>query len=96
MGIPRRVRRELKRGAAAPKKPRRPSVGKVTPLPAKRRTSPLKFLREVRSELSRVSWPTRSELLSSTIMVIVAVLIITGVVYIFDLVFARLVSLIAR
>lgn len=95
MGMPRRVRRELKRGGAAPKKPRR-LVGKVTSLPAKRRTSPLKFLREVRSELSRVSWPSRSELLSSTIMVIVAVLIITGVVYIFDLVFARLVSLIAR
>lgn len=96
MGIPRRIRRELKRGAVAPKKPRRIPTGKVTPLPARRRVSPLKFLREVRSELSRVSWPERSELLSATIMVIVAVLIITGIVYIFDVLFARLVALIAR
>jgi len=33
--------------------------------------NPLKFLREVRQEVSKVTWPTRNETLISTVMVIV-------------------------
>jgi preprotein translocase subunit SecE len=33
--------------------------------------NPLKFLREVRQEVSKVSWPSRNETLISTVMVIV-------------------------
>ena len=35
--------------------------------------NPLKFLREVRQEVSKVTWPTRNETLISTVMVLVMV-----------------------
>jgi preprotein translocase subunit SecE len=35
--------------------------------------NPLKFLREVRQEVSKVTWPTRQETLISTIMVLIMV-----------------------
>jgi preprotein translocase subunit SecE len=35
------------------------------------RTSPAEFLRQVRQEVSRVTWPTRKELTQTTVMVFV-------------------------
>ena len=37
------------------------------------RTNPIQFLKEVRQEKSKVTWPTRNEVLISTIMVLVLV-----------------------
>ena len=37
------------------------------------RTNPIVFLQQVRSEISKVVWPTRNETLISTIMVLVMV-----------------------
>ena len=37
--------------------------------------SPLKFLQEVRTETSKVTWPTRRETLITTIMVFVLVIL---------------------
>jgi preprotein translocase subunit SecE len=42
------------------------------------------FFKDVRVESSKVSWPTRTELRDSTIVVIVAVLIVTVFVGIVD------------
>jgi preprotein translocase subunit SecE len=39
------------------------------------RTSPAKFVREVRQEASKVTWPTRKETTVSTIMVIIMVML---------------------
>jgi len=39
------------------------------------RTSPLKFLQEVRSEVSKVTWPSRRETAITTAMVFVMVAI---------------------
>ena len=36
--------------------------------------SPLKFLQEVRSETQKVTWPTRKEVMITTIMVFVMVI----------------------
>lgn len=35
--------------------------------------NPLKYLQEVRQEVAKVTWPTRNEVLISTIMVLVLV-----------------------
>ena len=35
--------------------------------------NPVKFLQEVRQEVSKVTWPTRNETLISTVMVLVMV-----------------------
>ena len=39
------------------------------------KTSPVKFVEEVRQEVSRVTWPTRKETTITTIMVFVMVFI---------------------
>ena len=49
-----------------------------------------KFLRDVRLELSKVTWPTRSELLMSTLVVLVAVAIAGAYTGALDWVFAHL------
>ena len=43
-----------------------------------------RFLREVRLELSKVTWPTANELRGSTGVVIATVLIITLFIYLVD------------
>lgn len=42
---------------------------------AETKTSPSKFLREVRQEVNKVTWPTRKETMVSTGMVLLLVLI---------------------
>ena len=55
-----------------------------------------KFLREVRIELRKVTWPTRKDLLQSTIVVLVAVSIATVYVFVLDTAFSRFVDLVLR
>jgi preprotein translocase subunit SecE len=61
-----------------------PAARKRTPPPAPRpkeaRTTPLQFLREVRSELRKVAWPTRPEVINYSIIVLVAVVVLTAYV----------------
>jgi len=52
----------------------------------------LKFLKEVKVEMGKVSWPTREELISSTAVVIVVSLIFAVIVGALD----TLLTLIAR
>ena len=53
-----------------------------------------KFLRDVRVELSKVTWPTRPDLIQSTIVVIVAVAIVATYVGGLDVVFNEFMKLI--
>ena len=53
-----------------------------------------KFFREVRSEMRKVTWPDKSNLITYTIVVFVSVAIVTGFLWIADTVFFEIVSLI--
>jgi preprotein translocase subunit SecE len=53
-----------------------------------------RFLRDVRVELSKVTWPTRNELLVSTLVVLVAVAIAGVYTGVLDWVFGHLMTLI--
>ena len=55
--------------------------------------NPVKFLQEVRQEVSKVSWPTRNEVLVSTLMVLVLVALASVFFLLSDQVIAWLVSL---
>ncbi len=59
--------------------------------PRKQRTSPRQFLREVRSELRKVAWPSRRELLSYSLVVLVSVSLITLYITGLDQVFGTLI-----
>lgn len=54
------------------------------------------FFGEVQAELKKCAWPTRSELLESTIVVMVSVLIITAAVGLSDLVLLQFMNLVMR
>ena len=49
----------------------------------------LKFLRDVRVEMKKVTWPTRRDLVQSTLVVLVAVTIVGFYIAFLDLVFSR-------
>jgi len=54
------------------------------------------FLKDVQVEATKVSWPTRNELRDSTIVVIVAVLLVSAFVGIVDRIIALAVGLMFR
>jgi preprotein translocase subunit SecE len=53
------------------------------------RTGPAQFVREVRGELRKVAWPTRSEVVNYSIIVLVAVVILTAYISLLDLGFGE-------
>ncbi|RCV55576.1 preprotein translocase subunit SecE [Marinitenerispora sediminis] len=55
----------------------------------KRRTGPVTFTKQVVGELRKVRWPTRRELITYTIVVIVFVVIMVGYVYGLDVLFGE-------
>jgi preprotein translocase subunit SecE len=54
------------------------------PAEPRTRTAPTQFLREVRSELRKVAWPNRKELISYTIVVLVTTFVLTMLIWGFD------------
>ena len=54
------------------------------------------FLAEVTAELKKSSWTTRKELVDSTVVVIVTVLILGVFVALADLVFLRIIAFLTR
>lgn len=54
-----------------------------------KRTSPALFYRQIVAELRKVVWPTRKELISYTIIVLVFVLIMVGIVSALDALFTE-------
>jgi len=57
----------------------------------RKRTGARQFLREVRLELKKVDWPTRKELITYTIVVLVTITVVTSFVFAIDWVFAKLI-----
>ena len=54
------------------------------PRPKDERTTPAQFLREVRGELRKVAWPTRAEVVNYSIIVLVALVVLTAYVAALD------------
>ena len=57
----------------------------------RQRTGPVQFVKESRTELRRVQWPTRRELASYFVVVLIAVSILTTYVFGLDQVFGQIV-----
>ena len=54
----------------------------------------VRFIKEVRTELSKVSWPTQKELVNYTGVVGLAVVIVCALIWVCDTAFAKLFRLI--
>ena len=91
----RQTKRLLARQQAAQEKSGRPSTPSPRPMPTpgekKKRTPPRQFLKEVRSELKKVAWPTRGEVITYSVVVLVSVTFVTLFVFGLDSGFTHLV-----
>ncbi|NQT06303.1 MAG: preprotein translocase subunit SecE [Candidatus Omnitrophica bacterium] len=56
----------------------------------------LQFVNEVKTELKKVSWSTRDEIISSTTVVLISVALLAIFVGICDLIFSRTINLMIR
>jgi preprotein translocase subunit SecE len=65
--------------------PRQTSVAAA----AKEKTSPAEYVREVKAEMQKVAWPTKSEVINYSIIVLIAVLVFTLLVAGLDYVFGQ-------
>ena len=54
------------------------------------------FVYEVKSELKKVSWPNKDELIGATAVVLITVAILAVFVGICDLIFSRVINLLIR
>ena len=54
----------------------------------------MKFFRETKSEIKKVSWPSKTQLLHNTAVILAFVVIMTIILSVFDIGFEKLLSLI--
>lgn len=69
----------------APAKPAMPKIA-----------SPVQFVREVIAELKKVTWPTRTETMKLTVVVIVLSFVVGAFIGILDITFLKITSLLFR
>ena len=55
-----------------------------------------KFLKEVKIELQKVSWCSRTELKDSTVIVLISVFILAVIIGVFDAIMSKLINLVIR
>jgi preprotein translocase subunit SecE len=87
------VNRQTKRQMAksGTDKPRAQERKAVTQTRDRERTTPGEFFSEVRGEMRKVAWPTRPEVINSTLVVIVAIIFLGAMVFVFDYAAAKFV-----
>jgi len=61
----------------------------VSAVERRKKTPPRQFLKEVSLELKKVNWPTRQEMIAYTVVVLVAVVFLTSLVFAMDLAFSK-------
>ncbi len=84
----RQTKRAMKRQGGetpAPAERKRPAP----PPPHRERTTAKEFVRDVRGELKKVAWPTKAEVTTSTIVVLIAVIFMTLLIFGLDNGFSR-------
>ncbi|MHB8670655.1 MAG: preprotein translocase subunit SecE [Acidimicrobiales bacterium] len=69
---------------------RRQPPNRPAPRPVRERTSPAEYTRQVRAELRKVAWPTRAQVINYSVIVMVALILLTGLIFGLDYVFGKL------
>lgn len=59
-------------------------------------TNPIQFLRQVKQEVKKVTWPSKKEVIHATIMVIIIVAIASVFFFFVDMIFAAIVRAIFK
>ncbi len=88
----RQMKRAARRQGTSVDRARAVATARRAQPPAQRqRVGVRQFLREVRQELKKVLWPTRKELVTYTIVVLVTVVVLTSYVWGLDVLFTKFV-----
>ena len=85
----RQYKRALKKDQQRKTTVSRPSPKATGAQAKKQRTKPRQFVKEVIAELQKVNWPTRSEVVSYSVVVLVASIVIAAIIFVMDLIFTR-------
>jgi preprotein translocase subunit SecE len=79
------MNRQTKRMMAKQGDQKRPDARRQQPAPVQREKSgPREYLSEVKGEMRKVAWPTRKEVINSTIVVLIAIVVMTALIFGFD------------
>jgi preprotein translocase subunit SecE len=84
-------RADARGGGRASSSPEDRAASRPARLERKKRTPPRQFLKEVRTELKKVAWPSRKEVATYTVVVLISVFFVTAVVFGLDYGFNQLV-----
>ena len=71
-------------GAPVVREPAKPA-----PRPPKERLGPAEYARQVRAELRKVAWPTRAEVVNYSTIVLIALVLLTALIFGLDYVFGK-------
>lgn len=64
---------------------------------AKRKKKGLKtFFSEIKSEMKKVTWPTKSQLINNTLVILVFIAVATAILAVLDVAFYKLVEFVTR
>jgi preprotein translocase subunit SecE len=82
MAMNRETKRMLQRQGAlgADGEPKATRKAPPAPRPKEKRTPPREFVREVRSELRKVAWPNRAEVINYSIIVFITIIVLTAAI----------------
>ena len=58
------------------------------------KVSPALFVRQVKQEVAKITWPTKSETMQGTVVVIVLCVVLAALLFVIDSVFAGLIHLV--
>ena len=79
------MKKQQERKTTAP----RPTPKAAAAAGKKERTKPRQFVKEVVAELQKVAWPTRQEVFSYSLVVLVSSIVIAALVFGMDFVFTK-------
>jgi len=68
---------------------RREAPTRTAPRPARERIGAAEYARQVRAELRKVAWPTRAEVLNFWFVVLMALVLLTGLIFGLDYLFGK-------
>mgnify|MGYP003288963833 CR=1 FL=1 len=58
------------------------------------KTSPAQFVRQVKQEVSKITWPTKAETMQGSIIVIVMSVLIALFLFVVDMIFAKIIQVV--
>ena len=57
------------------------------------KTTPAQFVRQVKQEVAKITWPTRAEIVQGTVSVAIMSIVIAAFLFVIDMIFASAIKM---